>query len=65
MEKIKMYQLAIDTYNLIKKYVESGEDYSLIMNTYNSLINEHNLDLPRIIWKDISNFELWERGKEI
>lgn len=58
MKKIKMYQLAISTYNLINEYIEVGEDYSLLMNNYNDLIDSYSLDLPYMRWVNLDNYEL-------
>jgi fucose 4-O-acetylase-like acetyltransferase len=54
MDKIKRYQLAINTYELIKQYAEVGEDYSLLQRTYNELVEDYKLDLPKVKWIDIT-----------
>lgn len=57
MNKINKYQLALNTYDLINKYLESGEDYSLLQRCYNELIDNHELDLPKIRFISVDEYE--------
>jgi len=63
MEKIKTYQLALKTYELIKDYAEAGEDYSLLQRSYNDFVECDKLDLPYIRWIDVNTFGFYSNEK--
>lgn len=55
--KMSKMRLAINMITLIDKMAQEGEDFLLIVQNYNELIERYNLPLTKIKWIDNMKFE--------
>lgn len=57
-QKQKMF-LAMDLLKIVYTMAEQGEDYSLILRTYNELIEDYKLPISKIGWVSNTEFEFF------
>jgi len=60
MDRTKLYNIVGKTFELIELCAEIGEDYSLILRTHNEMIEEHQLNYPKVKWISNTEFELYD-----